>query len=212
MFLNTLNWHCIGHTCFGISSSGSANSNASEAVRRSYTATHMQSCFVIFRFMARGHSIQSQSQSFCFAFSDYIFRTVDEIFVAFNGMSVLDILFNTLNSVHDNITFTKELECGDSLAFLDVLTEKTQSRIQTTTYWKPTHSGLYTHWTSFIPHRQKRNLVFGLLDRAYKIDSTYNAIHSEFMSIKSILIRNGYPKAIIDRCIMKSQQETWNLH
>jgi len=39
-------------------------------------------------------------------------------------MSALDIFFNTLNSVHNNITFTKELECGDSLAFLDVLEEK----------------------------------------------------------------------------------------
>jgi len=110
---------------------------------------------------------------------------------------------NALNSVHDNITFTKELECGDSLAFLDVLIEKSQTGIQTTTYRKPTHSGLYTHWTSFIPHYQKRNLVFGLLDRAYKIASTYNAIHSEFMNIKSMLIKNGYPKAYLNRCIMK---------
>jgi len=109
----------------------------------------------------------------------------------------------SLNSVHNNITFTKELECGDSLTFLDVLIENTQSGIQTTTYRKPTHSGLYTHWISFIPHHQKRNLVFGLLDRAYKIASTYNSIHSEFMNIKRMLIRNGYPKAYIDRCIMK---------
>jgi len=40
---------------------------------------------------------------------------VDDIFVAFNDMSALDIFFNTLNSVHNNITFTKELQCGGSL-------------------------------------------------------------------------------------------------
>ena len=101
-----------------------------------------------------------------------LWRYVDDIFVAFNDMSALDIFFNTLNRVHNYITFAKELECGDSLAFLDVLIEKTQSGIQTTTYRKPTHSGLYTHWTSFIPHHQKRNLVFGLLDQVYKIAST----------------------------------------
>jgi len=84
-----------------------------------------------------------------------LWRYLDDIFVAFNDMSALDIFFNTLNSVHNNITFTKELECGDSLAFLDVLIEKTQSGIQTTTYRKPTHSGLDTHWTNFIPHHQK---------------------------------------------------------
>ena len=37
-----------------------------------------------------------------------LWRYVDDIFVAFNDMSVLDIFFNTLNSVHNNITFTKE--------------------------------------------------------------------------------------------------------
>ena len=47
------------------------------------------------------------------------------------------------------------------------------------------------------------NLVFGLLDRYYKIASTYNAIHNEFMKIKSMLIKNGYPKTYRDRCIMK---------
>jgi len=31
----------------------------------SYTATHTQNCFVIFRFMAKGHSVQSRL--FCFA-------------------------------------------------------------------------------------------------------------------------------------------------
>jgi len=68
---------------------------------------------------------------------------------------------------------------------------------------RPPHSGLYTHWTSIIPHHQKRNLVFGLLDQAYKNASTYNAIHSELMNIESMLIRNGYPIACIDCCIMK---------
>jgi len=109
-------------------------------------------------------------------------------------MSALDIFFNTLNGVHNNITFTKELECGDSLALLDVLIEKTQSGIQTTTYRMHTHSCLYAHWTSFIPHHKKRNLVFGLLDRAYKIASTFNATHDEFMKIKSMLIKTDTPK------------------
>jgi len=113
------------------------------------------------------------------------------------------IFFNALNSVHNNIAFTKELVCGDSLALLDVLIEKSQTGIQTTTYRKPIHSGLYTHWTSFISHHQKTNLVVGLLDRAYKIASIYNAIHNEFMNIKSMLIKNGYPKAYFDRYIVK---------
>ena len=123
-----------------------------------------------------------------------LWRYVNDIFDAVNDMSALDIFFNALNSVHNNITFTKELECGDSLPFLDALIEKSQTGIQATTYRKPIHSCLYTHWTSFIPHHQKRNLVVGFLDRAYKIASTYNVIHNEFMQIKSMLIKKDTPK------------------
>jgi len=74
-----------------------------------------------------------------------LWRYVDDIFVAFNDMSVLNIFFDSLDNIHNNITFTTELECGDSLAFLDVLIEKGQTGIQTTMYRKPTHSGLYAH-------------------------------------------------------------------
>jgi len=56
-FLNNLNWYCVERTYFSISYSGSVSSNASKAVRSLYTAMHMQSCFVIFRFKARGHSL-----------------------------------------------------------------------------------------------------------------------------------------------------------
>jgi len=58
-FLNTLNWYCVERMWFRISYSGSASSNESKAVRKSYTATHMQTYFAIFCLMARGHSLQS---------------------------------------------------------------------------------------------------------------------------------------------------------
>jgi len=55
-FLNTLNWYCVKCTCFGIFYFGSTSSNASKVVRSAYTAMHIQSCFVIFRFMMRRQS------------------------------------------------------------------------------------------------------------------------------------------------------------
>ena len=65
-----------------------------------------------------------------------LWRYVDDIFVAFNDMSALDISLIPSTVYIITSLFTKELECGDSLAFLDVLIEKTQSGIQTTTYRK----------------------------------------------------------------------------
>jgi len=60
-FLNKLNCYCVKRTCFGISYSGCASSNASKAVRSSYTATHTKSCFWIFRLMVWGRSLKSRS-------------------------------------------------------------------------------------------------------------------------------------------------------
>ena len=44
-----------------------------------------------------------------------------------------------LNSVNPNIQFTKEVEQGDKLSFLDTTTTRVRGRIQVSAYRKPTH-------------------------------------------------------------------------
>ena len=72
--LNTLNWYCAERTCFWISACGSANSNASKTAKAGTLPRTRRSCFVIFRFVARGHSVQSRS--FRFAVSAWILSAV----------------------------------------------------------------------------------------------------------------------------------------
>ena len=60
---------------------------------------------------------------------------------------------------HRNIVFTKEIETNNCLHFLDILIEKSSTGLITSTYMKPTHTGLYSKWSSFAPLRRKRNLV-----------------------------------------------------
>ena len=71
----------------------------------------------------------------------------------------------------------------------------------TTTFRKPTHSGLYSKWSSFVPHRYKINLVNCLLERSYKICNSYQLISAEFHKIQQMLTSNGYPKYFLDRCV-----------
>jgi len=40
-----------------------------------------------------------------------------------------------------------------------------------------------------------------LLRRAYDIVNSYELVHTEFMNIKRMLSRNGYPNNFLDRCI-----------
>ena len=56
------------------------------------------------------------------------------------------------------------------LPFLDVLVTRTpDGNIETFVYHKKTFSGLYIKYDSYVPISFKRNLVHGLLNRAFKI-------------------------------------------
>ena len=98
---------------------------------------------------------------------------------------------------------TKALETNNCLHFLVVVIEKTPTGFITSTYMKPTHTGLYSKWSSFVPLHRKRNLVNSLLRRAYDIASSYQLVHTEFMNIKRMLSRNGCPEKFLDRCIQQ---------
>jgi len=52
-----------------------------------------------------------------------------------------------------------------------------------------------------LPIRYKMNLVNCLLDRCYKIYSSYEIICEEVENIKHMFYRNGYPKYFINKCI-----------
>ena len=128
-------------------------------------------------------------------------RYVDDCFATFTNTSSIEIFLRNLNSVHSQIQFTKEVESHNSLAFLDVLIEKTDKGIKTSTYHKPTRTGHLTKFSSFSPLRYKRNLVNSLLHRSYSICNSYSQIDTEFRFIKNTLLRNEYPSGFIDKCI-----------
>ena len=134
---------------------------------------------------------------------DLLCRYVDDLFLLFSNEDSLNRFFTNINSVHRNIVFTKEIETNNCLHFLDVLIKKTSTGFITSTYRKPTHPGLYSKWSSFVPLHRKQNLVNSLLRRAYDIASSYQLLHTEFMNIKRMLSRNGYPNNFLDRCIQQ---------
>ena len=129
------------------------------------------------------------------------YRYVDDCFSVFNDKKSVIEFEKILNSIHPNIVFTTELQYKNRLSFLDVLVENSGPSLVTSTFRKPTHTGLYTKWNSFVPRRFKINLINCLLDRCYKICSSYEIISDEFEQIKTMLSINGYPKYVLDKCI-----------
>ena len=130
-----------------------------------------------------------------------VYRYVDDLFLAFENPDDIQPVFALFNSIHNNITFTKEIETCNQLSFLDVHILKTNTNIETKIFRKPTYSGLHTKWDSYVPQKYKKNLVSTLLYRAFNICNNYKLIHQEFQNISKFMQQNGFPDYFINNQI-----------
>jgi hypothetical protein len=138
-------------------------------------------------------------------------RYVDDTFLVFHDRDDAELFFEYMNSLHQNIKFTVELEENDCLPFLDVLVAKTSDgKISTSVYRKKTFSGLYMKHDSFVPASFKRSLIYGLLNRAFRICSSHELFQHEITVIKNILLSNGFPSTNINRLVKKFLQKKHN--
>ena len=130
----------------------------------------------------------------------YFRRYVDDRFIIFRSQEHVQPFLDYLNRKHENINSSSELETNGSLPFLDVSIERSNG-FSTSVYRKPTFIGLFTNFDSFIPLSFKRNLVYCLLDRYFKICSSYQVFHLEVLKLKNLLLSNGYPSALFEHCL-----------
>jgi hypothetical protein len=129
-------------------------------------------------------------------------RYVDDSFVLFNSRDHIVPFLDYLNSKHPNIKFTFEIENDDkTLPFLDISIKRVNGNFETFVYRKPTFTGLFTNFESFLPIAYKKGFIFSLLFRYFNICFSYQIFHAELEKFKKLLLQNGYPKFFIDRCI-----------
>ena len=131
-------------------------------------------------------------------------RYVDDTFVIFKSREHIPLFLNYLNSKHQNIEFTVEVENNGKLPFLDILiTREPNMSFSTSIYRKPTYTGLMMKFSSFVPKDYKRNLVLTLTTRAVNICSNYFNMHNELKFLKETLFLNGFSKGFSDSYIGK---------
>ena len=125
----------------------------------------------------------------------YVYDTIAVI-----KLSSIEHILSILNSFHQNIEFTNELEQSGKITFLDVMLIRTNDSLKTTIYRKSTHNGVYLQWNSFAPRAWNRGTLQAILIRAYKIWSTKELLQNELKQIEGEFIKlNGYPKWIFDQ-------------
>ena len=128
-------------------------------------------------------------------------RYVDDVFALFESEDHVKKFQSFLNSRHPNIKFTFEVEKDGGFPFLDVLVSRENNKFVTSVYRKPTFSGVYTNFKSFIPIGYKFGLVKTLLFRCFSLVSDFSKFHIEIEFLKKVLARNGYPCGLIDSCV-----------
>ena len=124
-------------------------------------------------------------------------RYVDDSFVVFRSRDHIIPVLEYLNSKHPNIKFTYEIEKDHCLPFLGVNIMFSNGIFSTSVYRKPTFTGLFTNFDSFIPISYKRGLINTLLFRHFNISSSY----AEVEKFKKIMNLNGYPEKFFDRIV-----------
>ena len=95
-------------------------------------------------------------------------RYVDVALAVFKNHNDALRFLEYLNSLHKNLEFTIEHECDDKIPFLDLLIIRNRDKniIDLAAYRKPTHSDVFTNFTSFILFQFKMGLVKTLVTRA----------------------------------------------
>ena len=75
---------------------------------------------------------------------------VNDIFVLFTSPKHLEAFRNFLNGRHANMSFTTEREKQNRMSFLDIAIICEDKTFTTSVYRKPTFSGVYTQFDSFL--------------------------------------------------------------
>ena len=71
------------------------------------------------------------------------------------------------------MSFSHEVERDGKLSFLEVNVFREEGQLVTNVYRKPTFSGVYTHFESFLPATYNFGMVYTLGYRCFRISSDW---------------------------------------
>ena len=90
-------------------------------------------------------------------------RYVDDTFPLFRSKNHIKKFQSYLNGQHKIIKSTSETENENFISFLDIKISRENNKFTTWVYRKPSFSGVFTNFESFILNSCKYNLLFTLL-------------------------------------------------
>ena len=133
----------------------------------------------------------------------FYIRYVDDILVMVK-VDDIDEVQNRFNSFDKNLKFTVDKFEDDVIHFLDIIIHQDG---QTDIYTKPTNTGQYSDFDSFVPWRYKTSWAYALFVRAMKLCSSDALKSGQISRIKKMLSWNGFPKSVRNKLISKYKSD-----
>ena len=105
-----------------------------------------------------------------------------------------------MNTCHPKMKFTFEKKQNNCFNLFDIKVIR-EDVFTTSVYRKPSFSGVYTHFDSYMPLSYKFSLVSTVIFCSFTICSGMPKFHQEICKIKDIFIKNGYSERFLDKCV-----------
>ena len=133
----------------------------------------------------------------------YYRHFVDDGFGHFTDKQNAADFLKHINGLTNDLQYTIEYPAADgSIPYLDVLIHSDNT---TSVYRKPTHTNLYTHYSSSTPQSSKNSIISSLTRRAHNICSPCH-LEAELQIIKHTLLCNGFPLNRINLNMARTQK------
>ena len=134
---------------------------------------------------------------------DFYRRYVDDTLATMKDIPTAEAFLNTLNNCHPSISFTMEIASNGKLPFVGIEICKKGCKLVTSVYRKPTNTGLLLHHQSHVDNRYKRSLVKTMLNRAYRLSSTWELFSTECERLKLIFSNLKYSDSLVNSTITR---------
>ena len=128
-------------------------------------------------------------------------RYVDDTLTKQRNLESAESFLSTLNNCHPSLSFTMEVEVDGKIPFIGMDVTKKDGQLETKVYIKPTNTGLLLHYQSHVDKRYKRSLITTMLDRSYRLSSSWQHFSNECERLKTVFDRLKYPSRLVDSTI-----------
>ena len=112
---------------------------------------------------------------------------VDNIFALFESGTQVELFKNLMNTCRLKMKFTIKKEQNNCFNFLDIKVIREDNVFTTSVYRKPSFSGVYTHFDSYMPLSYKFSLASTIIFRSFTICSDMPKFIKKLVKLKTFL-------------------------